>query len=122
MTTRPCAPRLARALEARGFEVIPCASVAEATAKVREKAPAFAVCDLRLEDGNGLEVVQAIQEARPGRRVVMLTGYGNIATAVAAVKSRRGRLPGPSPPTPTTWPAPSSPPAKACRRLRRKTR
>ena len=70
----PLRTRLARALEQRGFEVTACASVAEAVAKVREGAPAFAVCDLRLEDGNGLEVVQAIQEVRPDARVVMLTG------------------------------------------------
>ena len=83
----PLRTRLARALESRGFEVIPCGSVAEAQAAVRDNPPAFAVCDLRLEDGNGLQVVEAIQAARPDARVVMLTGYGNIATAVAAVKA-----------------------------------
>ena len=83
----PLRTRLGRALENRGFEVTQCASVAEATAAVRDKPPAFAVCDLRLEDGNGLQVVEAIQAARPDCRVVMLTGYGNIATAVQAVKA-----------------------------------
>ena len=83
----PLRTRLGRALESRGFEVTQCASVAEATAAVRDKPPAFAVCDLRLEDGTGLQVVEAIQAARPDARVVMLTGYGNIATAVAAVKA-----------------------------------
>ena len=83
----PLRTRLGRALENRGFEVTQCASVAEATAAVRDKPPAFAVCDLRLEDGNGLEVVEAIQAVRPDARVVMLTGYGNIATAVQAVKA-----------------------------------
>ena len=83
----PLRTRLGRALENRGFEVTQCASVAEATAAVRDKPPAFAVCDLRLEDGNGLQVVEAIQAARPDARVVMLTGYGNIATAVQAVKA-----------------------------------
>ena len=82
----PLRTRLGRALEARGFEVIQCASVAEATAAVRDRPPAFAVCDLRLEDGNGLQVVEAIKAVRPDSRVVMLTGYGNIATAVQAVK------------------------------------
>ena len=83
----PLRTRLARALENRGFEVTACASVAEAIAAVKDKPPAFAVCDLRLEDGNGLDVVQVMQEVRPEARVVMLTGYGNIATAVAAVKA-----------------------------------
>ena len=83
----PLRTRLGRALEARGFEVTQCASVAEATAAVRDKPPAFAVCDLRLEDGNGLQVVEVIQQVRPDARVVMLTGYGNIATAVQAVKA-----------------------------------
>jgi two-component system response regulator RegA len=83
----PLRTRLGRALESRGFEVILCGSVAEAVAAVKEKAPAFAVLDLRLEDGNGLQVVEIIQQVRPDARVVMLTGYGNIATAVAAVKA-----------------------------------
>ncbi|MGB8840081.1 MAG: response regulator, partial [Aliidongia sp.] len=49
--------------------------------------PAFAVVDLRLGDGSGLDIVSAIRTARPNARIVMLTGYGNIATAVAAVKA-----------------------------------
>ncbi len=56
-------------------------------AMVREIHPAFAVVDLRLEDGNGLDIVTVLHEVRPDARVVMLTGYGNIATAVAAVKA-----------------------------------
>lgn len=83
----PLRTRLGRALESRGFEVVLVGSVAEAVDAVKAKAPAFAVLDLRLEDGNGLQVVEAIHEARPDARVVMLTGYGNIATAVAAVKA-----------------------------------
>jgi two-component system response regulator RegA len=83
----PLRTRLGRALEQRGFEPVLVASVAEAVAAVRIKAPAFAVLDLRLEDGSGLTVVEAINAARPEARVVMLTGYGNIATAVAAVKA-----------------------------------
>ncbi|CAN5265879.1 stationary phase response regulator transcription factor SpdR [soil metagenome] len=83
----PLRTRLGRALEQRGFEVTLCASVAEAVQAVRANPPAFAVCDLRLEDGNGLQVVEVIQDVRPDCRVVMLTGYGNIATAVAAVKA-----------------------------------
>lgn len=79
--------RLGRALEQRGFEVRMASGVAEALDAVKASAPAFAVLDMRLEDGTGLKVVQAIRDARPDSRVVMLTGYGNIATAVAAVKA-----------------------------------
>ena len=83
----PLRTRLGRALEARGFEVTLVGSVAEATQAVRANPPIFAVLDLRLEDGNGLQVVEIIHAERPDARVVMLTGYGNIATAVAAVKA-----------------------------------
>ena len=83
----PLRTRLGRALEGRGFEVILVGTVAEAIAAVKEKPPAFAVLDMRLDDGNGLQVVETIQTVRPDCRVVMLTGYGNIATAVAAVKA-----------------------------------
>jgi len=79
--------RLGRALEARGFEVTTAASVSEATEALRARLPAFAVLDMRLEDGNGLKVVEAIRERREDARIVMLTGYGAIATAVAAVKA-----------------------------------
>ena len=79
--------RMGRALEARGFEVTTAESVAEATRLLRDKAPAFAVLDMRLEDGNGLKVVEAVSEKREDARIVMLTGYGAIATAVAAVKA-----------------------------------
>jgi len=83
----PLRTRMGRALEARGFEVTLVGSVAEALQAVRAHPPAFAVLDLRLEDGNGLQVVETIQAERPDARVIMLTGYGNIATAVAAVKA-----------------------------------
>lgn len=79
--------RLGRALESRGFEVRTAGSVAEATQALASSAPAFAVLDMRLEDGNGLKVVEAIRERREDARIVMLTGYGAIATAVAAVKA-----------------------------------
>lgn len=78
--------RLARAMEKRGFQVSRAASVAEARRIVGANPPAFAVVDLRLEDGNGLDVVDALREARADARIVVLTGYGAIATAVAAVK------------------------------------
>ena len=83
----PLRLRLGRALESRGFIPTLAASVAEALAALKISAPAFAVVDMRLEDGNGLGVVEAIHAVRPEARVVMLTGYGNIASAVAAVKA-----------------------------------
>jgi len=83
---RPFLTRLARAMEGRGFEVETAESVEEAVAKVKVKAPAYAVVDMRLGDGNGLDVVSAIRDRRDDARTVILTGYGNIATAVTAVK------------------------------------
>ncbi|MEK9647034.1 MAG: ActR/PrrA/RegA family redox response regulator transcription factor [Alphaproteobacteria bacterium] len=83
----PFLNRLARAMETRGFDVSTADSVADGKKLARAKPPAFAVLDLRLGDGNGLDVVSAIREKRPDSRIVMLTGYGNIATAVAAVKA-----------------------------------
>jgi two-component system response regulator RegA len=83
----PFRTRLARALEQRGFEVTAVASVAEANEVASKAPPAYAVLDLRLEDGSGLAVVEALNKSRPDCRVVMLTGYGAIATAVAAVKA-----------------------------------
>jgi len=79
--------RLARALEARGFAVNAVATVAEASEVAAKTPPAYAVLDLRLEDGSGLSVVEALNRHRADCRVVMLTGYGAIATAVAAVKA-----------------------------------
>ena len=78
--------RLAKAMEKRGFTVETAESVADGRAIAMARPPAFAVCDLRLEDGNGLDVVEVIRERRPDSRIVVLTGYGAIATAVAAVK------------------------------------
>jgi two-component system response regulator RegA len=78
--------RLARAMEKRGFEVETAESVAGGKAIATARAPAYAVIDLRLNDGNGLDVVEMLREKRPSCRIVVLTGYGAIATAVAAVK------------------------------------
>lgn len=83
----PFRSRLERAMDNRGFDVVTAASVRDGVAAARSKPPAFAVLDLRLSDGSGLDIVSAIQEDRPESRIVMLTGYGNIATAVAAVKA-----------------------------------
>jgi len=83
----PLCQRLARAMERRGFIVATADSVSTGVAAVAGHPPAFAVVDLRLADGSGLEIVKTLRKARPGARIVMLTGYGNIATAVAAVKA-----------------------------------
>ena len=83
----PFLQRLARALTARGFLVSAISSVSEAKDIARLNPPAFAVLDLRLEDGSGLDVVETLQHFRPDARAVILTGYGAIATAVAAVKA-----------------------------------
>jgi len=83
----PLCQRLARAMERRGFVVATADSVANGVAAATAQPPAFAVVDLRLGDGSGLDVVGALRMARPGARIVVLTGYGNIATAVAAVKA-----------------------------------
>lgn len=78
--------RLARAMEKRGYETLAALTVEEGIAKATAHRPAYAVVDLRLEDGNGLDVVESLRQRRPDARIVVLTGYGNIATAVAAVK------------------------------------
>ena len=82
----PFRERLGRAMEKKGFEVIQAESVKKGIQSVKEKKPAFAVVDLRLADGNGLEVVKQIQNSNSTSRIIMLTGYGNIPTAVAAIK------------------------------------
>ncbi len=83
---KPFLERLARAMEGRGFAVTSCDSVAEGLTQISKAAPAFAVVDLRLGDGNGLDLVSALKRKRPDARAIVLTGYGNIATAVTAVK------------------------------------
>jgi len=83
----PLRNRLARAMELRGFSVTTADSVASGVASAETALPAFAVVDLRLGDGSGLDVVAALREVRPEARVIILTGYGNIASAVAAVKA-----------------------------------
>ncbi len=83
---KPFLTRLARAMESRGFTVETAESVEEAIARAKAAPPAFAVVDMRLADGNGLDVVATIREKRKDSRTIILTGYGNIATAVTAVK------------------------------------
>ncbi len=82
----PFLQRLSRAMEQRGFQVRTAGSVTDGMQLIREMPPAFAVVDMRLDDGNGLDVVAEIGRVRPNCRTIVLTGYGNIATAVSAVK------------------------------------
>jgi two-component system response regulator RegA len=83
----PYRQRLALALEKRGFQVTQAESVEAGIAAANARPPRYAVVDLRLADGSGLDIVPEIKRSRPDCRVVILTGYGNIATAVAAIKS-----------------------------------
>jgi len=82
----PFRDRLSRAMEKKGFQVIQAEGVKKGIEIVTINKPGFAVVDLRLNDGNGLDVVKKIQEVNPSSRIIMLTGYGNIPTAVAAIK------------------------------------
>ena len=83
----PLRLRLSRAMEKKGFQVKDAKTVENAIKMVRSSPPKFALVDLRLEDGNGLKVVQEINKIKKDSRIVMLTGYGNLPTAVAAVKA-----------------------------------
>ena len=98
-------------MEMRGFEVMDAGSVSEGIDIVRKTPPAFAILDMKLEDGSGLSLVSELRAKRAECRIVMLTGFGNIATAVAAVKA--GAL--------DYLPKPADPdtPVTACRRRRR---
>src|SRR3954462_11328494 len=78
--------RLARAMESRGFVVTTAESVADGLIHLENASPAYAVVDMRLGDGSGLDVISALKRRRPDARAIILTGYGNIATAVTAVK------------------------------------
>ena len=82
----PFRERLARAMEKKGFVVTQAESVKKGIDSLKLTKPAFAVVDLRLNDGNGLEVVKEIQNLNTHSKIIMLTGYGNIPTAVAAIK------------------------------------
>jgi len=82
----PFRERLARAMEKKGFKVTQAEGVKKGIDSVKITKPSFAVVDLRLGDGNGLEVVKEIQNLKKDSRIIMLTGYGNISTAVAAIK------------------------------------
>jgi two-component system response regulator RegA len=83
---KPFCDRLARALATRGFAPRTANSVAEGAAALEDAPPAFAVFDLKLGDGSGLDLMRALKAKRPEARAIILTGYGAIATAVTAVK------------------------------------
>ena len=83
---RPWLSRLGKAMEGRGFSVQTAETVADGLALVRDHPPAYAVVDMRLDDGNGLTVIEALHEARPDARALILTGYGNLASAVNAMR------------------------------------
>ena len=82
----PFRDRLARAMEKKGFSVSQAEGVKKGIDLIKLKKPAFAVVDLRLADGNGLEIVKELQVSNTSCKIIMLTGYGNIPTAVAAIK------------------------------------
>ena len=83
----PLRDRLSRAMEKKGFQVAQAESVKSGIDQARNSPPGFAVVDLRLNDGSGLDIVDEIHKAKKDSRVVMLTGYGNLPTAVAAIKA-----------------------------------
>ena len=83
----PLRRSLQRALERRGFRVFPGESYKEGLNLIHSLKLHYAVIDLRLEDGSGIDLVRRLREIHSKARVVILTGYGNIATAVAAVKA-----------------------------------
>ena len=83
----PFRNRLGRAMETKGFNVSLAKSVEEGLISARKSPPGFAVVDLRLLDGNGLDVIEEIHKLKPDSRVVMFAGYGNLPTAVSAFKS-----------------------------------
>jgi two-component system response regulator RegA len=83
---RPFATRLSRAMASRGFDVEIAETVEDGLMKIRDGAPSYAVVDMRLQDGNGLDVIAHLKAVKRDARAIILTGYGNLATAVTAVK------------------------------------
>ena len=90
----PFRERLARAMEKKGFEVTQAESVQKGVDSVKAKKPGFAVVDLRLGDGNGLEVVKEIQNSNSESRIIMLTGYGCLLYTSPSPRDRqKSRMP-----------------------------
>ncbi len=83
----PFRERLSRSMEKKGFVVESFSNFKESSERINSKNFDFAIVDMRLEDGSGLELIKKIKTTNPGTKSLLLTGYGNIATAVAAIKS-----------------------------------
>ncbi len=83
----PFRERLSRSMEKKGFEVYSADSFASAVEIIEKQNYDYAIVDMRLTDGSGLELIKKMQTKSPGTKSLLLTGYGNIATAVAAIKS-----------------------------------
>ena len=83
----PFRDRLSKSMEKKGFVVETYSDSKSTLQRIKEKNFNFAIVDMRLEDGSGLELIKLIKSLNPSTRSLLLTGYGNIATAVAAIKS-----------------------------------
>ncbi len=83
---QPFLKRLSAAMGKRGFRVFSASSMADFGKIIETVSPNYAIIDLRLNDGTGLDAVESIRNKKPDSKIVVLTGYGAIATAVAAVK------------------------------------
>jgi len=83
----PFRQRLSRSLEKKGFNVESFSNFSETIERIKNKNFDYAIVDMRLDDGSGLELIKLIKEINPNTKSLLLTGYGNIATAVAAIKS-----------------------------------
>ena len=83
----PFRERLSRSMQKKGFEVDSADSFASAVEIIEKQNYDYAIVDMRLTDGSGLELIKKLQIKSPGTKSLLLTGYGNIATAVAAIKS-----------------------------------
>ena len=79
--------RLSKSMEKKGFNVESLSNFSETIKRIKDKKFDYAIVDMRLEDGSGLELIKNIKKICPNTKSLLLTGYGNIATAVAAIKS-----------------------------------
>ena len=83
----PFRERLSRSMQKKGFNVENFSNSLETINRINFKKFDYAIVDMRLKDGSGLELIKKIKEKNPNTKSLLLTGYGNIATAVAAIKS-----------------------------------
>ena len=82
----PFSNRLSKSMEKKGFNVESFNNINKSIERINKKFFDYAIVDMRLEDGSGLELIKFIKNKNPKTRSLLLTGYGNIATAVAAIK------------------------------------